>query len=199
MQIYVDVLCYWICMNVLLCNINNSQSLPYKIRVFFSEIYKTFVHHLSNICQICKAFVKYVNYWMHEDSFQNGMHIICILSCFLNIGRSKILDLKEAQIGLIFLHKWNGMDWRRKMWHRNSWFVILEYIANIHNLYVLLYFIFIVFQSLDIELLHQKCFFFILYCRVKFQMMIMFNENYDYDNDKSNIDENYDGNDIQIL
>ena len=115
MQIYVDVLCYWICMNVLLCNINNSQSLPYKIWVFFSEIYKTFVkyvHHLSNICQICKAFVKYVNYWMHEDSFQNGMHIICILSCFLNIGRSKILDLKEAQIGLIFLHKWNGMDWR---------------------------------------------------------------------------------------
>ena len=30
-------------------------------------------------------------------------------------------------------------------------------------------------------------------------MMIMFNENYDYDNDKSNIDEYYDGNDIQIL
>ena len=146
MQIYVDVLCYWICMNLLLCNITNSQSLPYRTRVFFSEIYKTFakyVNHLSNICEICKAFVKYVNYWMHEDSFQNGMHIICILSCFLNIGRSKILDLKEAQIGLIFLHKWNGMDW----------FVILEYIANIHKLYVFLYFIFIVFQSFDIELL----------------------------------------------
>ena len=111
MQIYVDVLCYWICMNVLLCNINNSQSLPYRTRVFFSEIYKD-LSNMSNICQICKAFVKYVNYWMHEDSFQNGMHIICILSCFLNIGRSKILDLKEAQIGLIFLHKWNGMDWR---------------------------------------------------------------------------------------
>ena len=76
------------------------------------QICQIFVKYLSNICQICKAFVKYVNYWMHEDSFQNGMHIICILSCFLNIGRSKILDLKEAQIGLIFLHKWNGMDWR---------------------------------------------------------------------------------------
>ena len=40
-------------------------------------------------------------------------------------------------------------------------------------------------------------FFFVLQSQVP--MMIMFNENYDCDNDKSNIDENYDGNDIQIL
>ena len=111
-----------ICMNVLFCKINNSQFQPYRIRVFFWEIPKTFVKYViylsnicqlfvkyENICQICKIFVKYVNYWMQEMTL---CRMECILSCFLNIGRSKILDLKEAQIGLIFLHKWNGMDWR---------------------------------------------------------------------------------------
>ena len=69
----------------------------------FVKICKVFAKHLSNMSTIeCRRRER-------GDSWKNGMHIS---SCFLNIGRSKILDLKEHKSDF-FLHKWNRMDWRK--------------------------------------------------------------------------------------